>query len=152
MKGLQRIFVFLAVARASFFSYSWSDEASLHRTRITSEDVLPAVEEFLADVRDGEIAKAYQDGTSEEFKQSMSLESFEQFVADHQVLEKNVSFQPHTFYIEGRIATFDGSLSSVENPNQPTEIDLVEEDDGWKVYGLQLFKVEVSAPRPNSIK
>ena len=109
--------------------------------------LLPTISSFLEGVTHGKIDQAYEESTSKEFKQVTSKAAFQEFVKKYN-LEKSSLFQSHSFYIEGKVATFAGSLISESGKETPVEIDLVQEQGKWKIKGLQFYRSEIDVPRP----
>jgi hypothetical protein len=113
----------------------------------TSSQLMPVIDGLLSAVREGNIEKAYQDYTAEDFRKVTSLDQFRQFISKYKVLAKNKTFQFHSLYFEDHIGTFQGALVSVEGEELQTEFDLVLENGKWKILGVQLFKPESAVLR-----
>lgn len=126
------------------------EEAEPEKEKKTSIDttnlqpLIAIIEEQLADIRAGNIEKAYQDYTSHEFKKITPLKEFEKFVKDFPVIVDNQSLQFNSINFEKSIATFQGVLNSKGGDALQVEYDLAQENGKWKILGIQLFKPTTS--------
>ena len=117
------------------------DKSSHVDTVFDSHQLLAIIEEQLAALRAGKIDKAYADYTSEEFRKSTSLAQFKKLV-NIDVIAKNKSFQPHSFYIENDIATFEGILISKDGSTLQVEYDLYRKGGNGKFMECSLSNLK----------
>lgn len=110
-------------------------------------DVMPTVSQFLEAIRSGNAEQAYKQFTSAEFQKATDKDQFLSFVKKYAVLEKSLTFQPRSFYVEGPIATFEGALISSANGEISAEFDLTREAEKWKILGIDLYSMEITVPR-----
>lgn len=109
-----------------------------------ASEILPIIEDQLKALRSGDIKAAYDNFMTAAFQKATSYEAFKNLVEAHEGLSKNKLFTYHSFYIEEGMATFEGDLVSVNGSVDQAEFDLVKEDNGWKIAGLQIYKFEQS--------
>jgi len=98
-----------------------------------------AAEKFLNDISAGETSIAYEKDTSIGFKKVVSRAAFDTFLDTYPVL-KNV--ESHFFssrHVTGNsFAVIRGTITAEDGQVSPINIELVNENDEWKVLNLDL--------------
>ncbi|MBU0645892.1 DUF4864 domain-containing protein [Patescibacteria group bacterium] len=92
---------------------------------------------FMADLNAGQVASAY-DLTSSAFQEAVSGESWAQFVEAYPILVgyQDVSFNYSS--MAGDSAVISGTLKGTDGEVRPVTIDLVKENEEWRVLNLSL--------------
>lgn len=121
---------------------SITHSSNLKAVHANKEELIKIISNFLEKVRMDKLEDAYNNFTSKQFRNDSSLNDFTAIVKSNIVLSKNKIFQYQSFYVEDEIATFQGDLVATDGTNVPAEFDFVQEDNSWKIMGLQLFHPE----------
>lgn len=124
------------------------NEAKKPSTLIESQSLLVIIDAQLSAIRKGQIEEAYQQYTSTAFRNSTTLDQFADFINKHEAIAKNKSFQHQSYYVEDGMASFHGTLTSSSGQELQVEIDLIQEDGKWVIYGFQIFKPVTSSQTP----
>ena len=125
---------------------------SLNNTSsISPKPFLDVVEGLLKALRTNDIAKAYEEFTSNSFRHQTSLEDFKQLVLKYKVLNDNKLFQFQSFHVENDTVSFGGDLLSTKGQTTPVEFDFISEGGKWKILGIQIYQNELSLPKSEDI-
>jgi Domain of unknown function (DUF4864) len=122
-----------------------------NEVELSSAELLPTVIGMLEEIRKNRVDIAYEEFTSTLFRKATSLEKFKNFIKKYPILEKNRTFQFHSFYVEDQIATFEGAIISLTSDEMRVEFDIVNEHGKWKILGIQLFNAETTTSRPEKL-
>ncbi|PLX28948.1 hypothetical protein C0581_00545 [Candidatus Parcubacteria bacterium] len=121
----------IVVVFVALFAFIW----------MSTGPIAEEAETQLSLIKAGDLSIAYND-TSQAFQKMVTLEEYENFVAEFPVLQdyESVSFnyrdvQNSAGYVEGTITQTDGTV-------YPIRVDLVHENDEWKVYGINIGNSE----------
>ncbi len=101
-----------------------------------TRDLLNVIQGFLAALRDRDLTKAYSQYTSKYFQDENSLTAFEEFLKKHPELVKNNSSSFEKLLFNNNIATFGGTITTLEGVTLPVEFDLIQEDNQWKILHI----------------
>lgn len=118
---------------------------------VDSHQLLDIIDKQLQDLRAGNVEHAYLNYTSEQFRKDTSLDAFKKLVQQFPGLSQNKLFQHQSFYVDNGIATFQGDLISKDGKAIPVELDLIEENAQWKIFGIQIFNTKETLPPPESM-
>ena len=121
-----------------------------YTSRIKPQDLLVVIKGQLNALRSKNIEKAYQDFTSIDFRDKISLEDFKKLMNQYTAFSDNKLFQFQSFYTEDDTASFGGDLLSNKGEYISVEYDLVLENGNWKILGIQIYQNELSMPRKES--
>jgi hypothetical protein len=88
-------------------------------------------------LRDGDMIRAYS-YTSRDFRNSTSLEKFQQFVDSYPSLKNNLSVAYDSRETNNGVGTLKGTLKSNDGGTTPIEYKLVNENDEWKILSIRL--------------
>lgn len=95
-------------------------------------------------LRKGEIRKVYQKYTAKVFRETISIDEFEQFINDHPVLRSYTSVEFQSPIVNKNMVVLKGLLISEDNSAVPIEFDLIKDHDEWKIIQIQLHEGHVS--------
>lgn len=118
---------------------------SIYHTR----DLVTTAEGQLSALRSKDVARAYYEYTSKDFKASTPLEQFHDFVKSHPALARNQEANFNSRSVDKNIGTLHGTLMTAEGNVTPIEYKLVKEDDKWKILSMRL--VETGALTPGGV-
>jgi len=93
--------------------------------------------EFLEKLSTGKTSEAYQ-SASLQFKQSVSEEDFQLFLESYPVLTRVQDTSFNSFQIENKFASISGIITATDGQVSPVTIQLVDENNGWKVLNIDL--------------
>lgn len=153
MMNTRWLLVLLLFMSAEAAAQNAQTKAEKHVYQETVFDVPPLLEiidEMLKALRNGETEEAYNEYTSEAFRKATPLDVFIQIIKNNDVYSLNKYFQYHSFYFENGMAVFQGLLVSKTGNAVQVEFDLVKEEDKWKIFGMQLFKQEMTVIRSDN--
>lgn len=115
-----------------------------------TEKLVDVVDYQLEALRNGNIEKAYSAYTSSEFRETTSLDRFQNFVTAYPAFEKNLSAHFSQRSFDRHIAVLKGYLSSVDHIDTPIEYRLVRENNKWKILSIRLPKPEAIPDSPEA--
>jgi len=107
-----------------------------------SKPLTHLIELQLAALKKKDIKAAYDEYSSQEFKETTPFKDFEEFVAAHPVFMNNASGSFPKLTFDNNIATLLGSLISTDGVVYPVEYDLIMNDHQWKI-----LHIEIESPR-----
>lgn len=118
-------------------------------SHVDSKKLFDIFQKQLKEIREGNIAQAYREFTSKEFQQATSLEDFQSFIKNFNVLTNNKSLKIHALFFENNTGTIQGVLISESGESLNVDYDVIEENGQWRIMGIQLFKhgTDKAAPR-----
>jgi hypothetical protein len=125
-------------------SYSHADEVLNKRLSLfppSSEDyapILETVDNELSALRLKNFGNAYFTYTSKDFRKKTSLPQFTNFIKANPALFNNKSISLTAIQINNNIAYYTGNIISNEGVLKSLSIQLIFEDDEWKILGIQL--------------
>ena len=96
-----------------------------------------AAQQELTALRAGDISKAYS-YTSDKFQKSVSIDDFKKFVDHYPQLKSNVSASFRDREIHDDSGTLKGSLTLQDGKATPIEIDVIKENNEWKIIEIIL--------------
>ncbi len=99
---------------------------------ILTKGITDVVNKQLVSLKKGDLYTAYS-LTSKDFKNSVSFESFKEFVERYPSLSKNKSHSFTERSIENNIGTLKGTLESEDGAITPVEFKLIKEEGEWKI-------------------
>lgn len=105
-----------------------------------TESLVDVVDKQLADLKEGDIAKAYYDYTSTNFQASTSLDQFKEFVSAYPIFlnVQSASFTQRS--MRQNIGTLKGTLTTQEHLSLPIEYKLIKEDGKWRILSIRLLQ------------
>jgi N-acetylneuraminic acid mutarotase len=89
-------------------------------------------------IEDGQIEEAYREDTAEIFKETTTLNEYENFTEQYEVFENFESFSSSSVVQENDIVTIEGTIKAEDGQTVPVIINLVKENDEWKIANMQL--------------
>ena len=98
-----------------------------------------AIKEFLNQVRQQHLKKAYDNYTAEDFQKTTSFKEFEEFVKNNPSFANNQSVELDDLSFDNNLATMAGILKGANGKIYPAEFDLIEEKGAWKVFHVQVL-------------
>lgn len=131
---------------APFLLYAETSLAIYHEGAfdINIKAVRQVIESQIDTIRSGDVARAYFSYTTVDFRKITSLDDFKKFVESFPVLSNNQSFEVDDITFQHGIAVCQGRLFAADGSMLYAEYELKQEDDDWKIQGVQLFKTPVS--------
>jgi hypothetical protein len=106
------------------------------------QPLLEVIQKQLEALKNNNIAKAYEEYTSKEFKSSTSLKQFEDFVNTYEVFAKNAKSSFDKLMFNNNIGTYSGTFTDPNNRVFTFEYDLIQEGGKWKILHIQLTPVK----------
>ena len=94
---------------------------------------------MMANIREGDLWKAYEHYTAVEFRKNTTFQEFEAFVHNNASFAHNVSVELGDLSFDNNVATIKGLLISESQMKYPVEYDLVEEHGKWKLLHIQVL-------------
>ncbi len=115
------------------------------------KEILSLIENQLTALQGNQIAKAYKDYTSDQFKQVTSEEEFKYFVNGYPGFSQN----KNAFFgnIEKKpqgVSSIQGTLISANGETMNVEYDLIKENGIMKIIGIRVFTVQQQPQLENS--
>ncbi len=107
---------------------------------------LKASETFVVQLSSNQVDTAY-DSASLQFKQVVTKEQFNAFLEQFPVLKKVQKVSFNSFTIENNFANVSGSITATDGQVSPINLQLVNENDQWRVLNLDLMP---KAPEQNA--
>ncbi len=104
---------------------------------ITTSGLMEPVEAHLIALRNGDIDTAYIH-TSRDFRTNTSLPAFQKFVAAYPALTRHTAFSMDERSFEGSEGRVKGHLLMKDKKIAHIEFLLSEEEDEWKIQGMEL--------------
>ncbi len=104
---------------------------------LLTKGITDVVNKQLVALKKGDLYTAYS-LTSKDFKNSVSFESFKEFVERYPSLSKNKSHSFTERSIENNIGTLKGTLKSEDGAITPVEFKLIKEEGEWKILAITL--------------
>ena len=100
--------------------------------------VMKSGEQFLTQLSSGQVDQAYESAAIQ-FKQTVSRDQFDQFLAGYPVMTKVKSASFNSFNIENNnFGTISGTITATDGQVSPITMQLVNENGGWKVLNMDL--------------
>jgi hypothetical protein len=106
-----------------------------------TRDLMTVIHAFLNSLQKGNTSLAYQKFTSEFFQQSNSLDQFKDFIAKHKELTQEVPSSFEKIIFNNNIATIAGKLFLSNTTYLPVEMDLIQDNDKWKILHIYTYPV-----------
>jgi len=103
-----------------------------------TKDLTDTVQDQLADIRDGDLAEAYEGYSSKRFKEATSFEAFKEFINKHPAFSENKLVQFKERNVNNDVGTLDCVMTTTGNKKLLVEYKLVKELDVWKVLSIRL--------------
>ncbi len=82
------------------------------------------------------------DRTANQFKEVVSKDQFEEFVAQYTVLTSPSTTSFNYRSVENNLATMQGTITAQDGTVSPITVQLVQENDTWKVLNIDLNPYE----------
>jgi hypothetical protein len=101
--------------------------------------VVEVADQFFAEVKAGNVANAYEHYLSEDFRAATTLEELESFL-EKTALSNYSGASWSSRSISGDQGKLEGSIETADGGTIPITIDLVKENDEWKI--LSIYKPE----------
>lgn len=99
-----------------------------------------SVDNHLAKIRSNDLTEAYYGYMSKNFRSMTSLGEFRRFVRSTPILRTNRGFTIEQRTLDEPFAVLKGFLISDNGEQVPVEFQLIQEDNDWKIFGLELLK------------
>ena len=99
--------------------------------------VMKSGEVFLTQLSSGQVDQAYESAAAE-FKQTVSREQFDAYLANFPVLGKVKSTSFSSFKIENNFGQAAGTITAADGQVSPIAMQFVNENGAWKVLSLDL--------------
>lgn len=112
------------------------DEAVFDDTPLKS-----AIHGLMDKIHQGDLKKAYQEYTSQDFQKTTSFQAFEQFVKENPDFVNNRTLELNELTFDNNIATMKGTLTGPDSKRLEVEFDLIEENGVWKVFHVQIYRL-----------
>lgn len=93
-------------------------------------------------LRAGDYEKAYS-YTASEFKKEVSIHDFKQFIEENPALKDNVSVSFPSREIKNNYGFLNGTLQLKDGKTIPIEVQLIKEDNVWKIIYIDLKPTEM---------
>lgn len=107
---------------------------------IASKDLTQSVEDQLKALRSDKVTEAYYSYTAKQFRKSISLEKFREFIKSYPSFFHNQSIQFTDSSFENGVLVLQGILTSTDNQKLHIEYKLIDEDGDWKILSIELLK------------
>jgi hypothetical protein len=115
-----------------------------------TESLVDVIDDQLEALRKSDVSAAYQEYTSNEFRNTMSPDEFQKFIHAHPILTNNQSAHFTERSIQKHKGTIRGNLTSSDHVKVPVEYELVKENGQWKILSLR-FPDTKAAPGEESM-
>lgn len=115
-----------------------TSNASSEMEAFDETPVFKVVHEQLEAIRRGELTKAYQEFSSQEFKKATSLEEFTAFIHSQPGFGSNEKADWGTLKFDNNIALLDADFFSKEGQVFEVDYNLVLEDNRWKILHIEI--------------
>jgi hypothetical protein len=92
------------------------------------------ITEMMNQIHQGQLKKAYEDYTSQEFQKTTTFKEFEDFIQSNHSFGDYQSIEFTDLSFDNNIATLSGILKTSDGKNYHAEYDLTEEKGGWKIF------------------
>ena len=122
------------VVSAILLSDGMTDDDVFDQTPLKS-----AISELLAQIRQRNFAKAYEEYTANDFRKTTSLKDFETFVNDNLGFLDNQSVEFGKLKFDNNVAMMGGKLRGADGKVYVVEYYLVQENGGWKIFHVQVL-------------
>lgn len=93
----------------------------------------------LNEIKVNDLYSAYENYTSDEFRDSTAFESFAKFVDQNVIFSKNSSMEFLDLSFDNNTATLRVNLTADNNDRSEVEYDLIKEGDEWKILGIKIL-------------
>lgn len=113
-------------------------------TDFDSSFLTKTISDQLQQIKQKDLYSAYEDYTSEKFRESTPFEDFARFVEQNAVFSKNSSIEFGELTFNNNIATIFVDLKSGDDLHEQVEYDLVKEGDEWKVLSIKIIATQSS--------
>lgn len=103
----------------------------------TATALIGPADRFFADLRSGQTERAYYE-TATQFQQTVTLSTFIEFMEQNPMLSHSEKAAFSYSSVQGSVGLLNGTLTSAAGEVSPIAVQLVLENDEWKVLNLNL--------------
>lgn len=100
------------------------------------------IKEQLQKIKSKDYYNAYNDYTSEQFRESTSFDQFVKFLTQNSAFTENNSAKYGELTLNNNIAIITGVLTGPNNESITVEYNLIKENDEWKILGIKIITTE----------
>lgn len=120
-----------------------SDKERLKTQFSDAQDLVQLIKNQLQDIQNHDVSKAYQEYSSQDFKNTTSEEDFQSFIKKYPIIEthQNIHFQPPTF--KDGLRSIAVTLQS-DGINAYLHYYFIYEDDKWKIWSMHILSPSTS--------
>jgi hypothetical protein len=106
------------------------------------EEVLKPLKKQMNAIREGRLKEAYENYTSEAFRQATSFAHFEEFVKLYPVFYDNLTADFYKLTFNNNVGIYNARLTSKKGEEREAEYAVIKENGAWKILQIQI----VNAP------
>lgn len=114
-------------------------ENQLNEETFDSTPLKKAIVDQMNLVRQHDFKQAYDQYTSQEFKQTTSFKDFEEFIKENPSFINNKTVELNRLSFDNNIATMTGVLKTEDGKAFVAEYDLLQENGDWKIFHIKVF-------------
>jgi Domain of unknown function (DUF4864) len=102
------------------------------------------INDFMDQIRQRNLEKAYQEYTSQDFRKTTSFDRFTAFIKENPNFADSKLELGHLSF-DNNIATMNGTLTGPDSKKLEVEYDLTEDNGIWKVFHVQIYHLNPEA-------